>query len=112
VIRLSEAVSASSPTPPSFDQFVAVVAGALALDADRLSDTSAVMGEVCRDALDLLVLFGCCDQWLDGFRLPDQMALDRATLGDVHHYLLTYAAHQGSGEPESAPSPADRRTTR
>ncbi len=104
---LAVAANAASLT---FEQFVAAIARALEDDQDRFDATTPLMGGVCRDELDLLVVFACCDRWLAGFALPDQLTLAHANLGDVHHYLLAHAAHRVQDCP--SPSRPDRRWSR
>jgi len=85
---------------PTFSEVAAAVAERLDRPAASLGPTTPLLGELCRDSLDVYELYVVLEQWDSGFELPDQLDLGLATLGDAHHYLLTRRAHG-----PSSPSP-------
>ena len=78
---------------PTFSEVAAAVAERLGRPVASLSPATPLLGELCRDSLDVYELYVVLDQWDSGFELPDQLDLRLATLGDAHHYLLTRRAH-------------------
>jgi len=87
---------------PTFDEVVAAVADRLGRTTASLTPTSPLLGELCRDSLDVYELYLVLEHWDPGFELPDQLDLGLATLGDAHHYLLTRRARRSS--PPSGPA--------
>ena len=82
---------------PAFDELADAVAAALDVPVASLTPDAPLAGVVCGDSLELYRLYLVLDEWLPGFELPEQLALQTATLGDAHHYLVTRLAHQAGG---------------
>jgi hypothetical protein len=75
---------------PDFDEVAVAVATRLSCNPDLLTPDTLLTPAICRDAFDLYQLHLVLDRWVPGFELPEQ--LERATLGDAHHYLVARLA--------------------
>ena len=80
---------------PGFAELLDEMAASLGGEGAGWGEATPVL-EVCRDSLDLYCLYLVLDGWWPGFELPPQLDLAYATLGDVHHYLVTRMAHASS----------------